>query len=343
MSTPATDVLVVGAGVSGLTTAICLAEAGLRVRVLAKDPLNCTTSAAAGASWGPYLLDDDRERAWSRQTLDMLTELAADEELTGVRMVEGLEASDEDMEIPAWARAVKGFQECPREQLPYGYVVGWRYRLPLVDMDTYLPYLEARLLATGGCRIEPGFVRRLSDVRDQASVVVNCTGLGARDLVQDPNVSPLRGQLVVVRNPGVDTFFQDQHEGEDMTYFLPHGDKVVLGGSALRGVTAAQPDRAIADAIVARCARVEPRLAQAERIADRVGFRPTREVTWTAPDGSVQVKAEVRVEREGSVVHNYGHGGSGLTLSWGCGPAVVELVQQAMADTNDPDERMTTV
>ncbi len=316
----------IGAGVSGLTTAICLAEAGYRVRVLSKDPSDCTTSAAAGASWGPYLLTTERERHWSRQTLAVLTRLAADQS-TGVRMVEGLEASDEAMAIPDWALGVDGFQ--PADDLPEGYVVGWRYRLPLVDMSVYLGYLLDRL-AQHGAEVRLDVVlRRLSDVGGEAAVVVNCTGLGARDLVPDHGVTPVRGQLVVVRNPGVDWFFQDQREGEDMTYFLPHGDKVVLGGSAIPNGTDARPDPAIAEGIVERCSRLVPGFRAAERLADRVGFRPTR--------------AQVRVERAGPVVHNYGHGGSGLTLSWGCAGAVVTLVGEILEGVGEPDEQTMTV
>ncbi len=312
MVNPAADVLVIGAGVSGLTTAIRLAEAGYRVRVLAKDPPDCTTSAAAGASWGPYLLNDEQEKQWSRHTLDVLTELAGDT-ATGVRLVEGLEASDEEMEIPDWARGVEGFR--PAGDLPEGYVVGWRYRLPLVDMQTYLGYLEERL-QDKQIEVQWGTtVRRLDDVSDQAGVVVNCTGMGARSLVPDDTVTPVRGQLVVVRNPGVDWFFQDQREGKDMTYFLPHGDKVVLGGSALPDATAIEADPVIANGIVERCSRIVPEFRTAERIDNRVGFRPTRE--------------KVCLQRNGNVVHNYGHGGSGLTMSWGCAEAVLALVSEA--------------
>lgn len=72
------DVLVIGAGVTGLTTAICLAEAGAPVRLVAADPPRQTTSVAAGALWGPHLVGmDDRIGRWSEVTLDRLTGLAS--------------------------------------------------------------------------------------------------------------------------------------------------------------------------------------------------------------------------------------------------------------------------
>ena len=44
------------------------------------------------------------------------------------------------------------------------------------------------------------------------------------------------------------------------------------------------------------------------------------------PSSQVVECSEVRVEREGHVVHCYGHGGAGVTLSWGCADEVVELL-----------------
>src|SRR5258705_9731868 len=121
-------------------------------------------------------------------------------------------------------------------------------------MPRYLAYLEGRLAAAGTV-VEIGAVAAFDEVAGLAPIIVNCTGLGARTLVPDPDLTPTRGQLVVVENPGVDWFFQDQAEGEDLTYFLPHGDHVVLGGSAIPRCDNEQFDPVIAEDIVARCAR----------------------------------------------------------------------------------------
>jgi D-amino-acid oxidase len=309
-ATAATDVVVIGAGVSGLTTAISLAEVGLRVRVLAEKPPARTTSALAGASWGPYLASEPRVVDWSEATRKEL-ELIAAQDASGVHLVPGMEAAPDPVEPPVWARGVPGFRMCETHELPSGYSTGWRYVIPLVDMPVYLSYLERRL-AERGCAVEHATVNDFTEVAGLAPVIVNCTGLAARDLVPDPEVSPTRGQLVVVRNPGVDYFFQDQVDGPDLTYFLPHGDHVVLGGKAVPGGGSTEPDPAVAVEIIERCVRIEPKLRGAEVIGHRVGWRPTR--------------PEVRVGRDGAIVHNYGHGGSGVTLSWGCAREVVDLV-----------------
>jgi D-amino-acid oxidase len=77
--------------------------------------------------------------------------------------------------------------------------------------------------------------------------VVNCTGIGARELVPDPEVEPIRGQLVAVRNPGVTEFFAEHTEElEEMTYLLPQGDVLLLGGSADKGQCDPEPDPEVA-------------------------------------------------------------------------------------------------
>jgi D-amino-acid oxidase len=302
------DILVIGAGVSGLTTAICLAEAGLRVKIWAAEPPEQTTSYAAGAMWGPYLVEPvDRVRVWSAQTLDVLRQLATDPQ-TGVRLIPGVEASRKPVDPPEWGSRLDGFRMCDASELPDAFTIGWRYTAPLIDMPTYLGYLARRLAAARGS-IEIHQVRSLDQPVGVAPIVLNCAGMGARDLVPDPDLSPIRGQLVVVENPGITEFFsEDTGPSPDLTHFYPQGNTLVLGGTAQPGDWSRKPNSESAEAIVARCAEVEPRLRNARILGHRVGLRPTRPC--------------VRVEGEQlddiHVIHNYGHGGAGVTLSWGC-------------------------
>jgi D-amino-acid oxidase len=141
-------------------------------------------------------------------------------------------------------------------------------------------------------------------------MVVNCAGIGARELVPDASVTPYRGQIVVVENPGITEFFVE--EESPPLYFFPHGATAILGGTAQPGDGNIDPDPAIAAAIVQRCARIEPRLSGARVLGHRVGLRPARPT--------------VRLELDGPIVHNYGHGGAGVTLSWGCARQVASLI-----------------
>src|SRR5258708_4151790 len=135
------EVLVIGAGVSGLTTAVQLAENGHQVSVIADRRLLETTSAVAGASWGPYMVTHPRVTQWSEETRRVFERLAKKHSSTGVRLVHGIEASISQVELPAWARQMPQFAECAADELPPGYTTGWRYTLPLLNMETYLGYL----------------------------------------------------------------------------------------------------------------------------------------------------------------------------------------------------------
>lgn len=313
----APDVLVIGAGVCGLSTAIALLEAGLSVTVYAADPPHRTTSAAAGALWGPHLVGaDDRIGAWAAETLRRFREFAADP-AAGISEIAGLVASAGEPESgpPAFTAGASLAASCGPGELPAGFASGWRYSAPTVDMPAYLDFLLADLLGMGG-HLELGpALRGLTEAaeRSAAPVIVNCAGIGARDLVPDAGLTPVRGQVVVAANPGLTGFFVGEREDSAVTYIFPHGPVVVLGGTQQYGEASLRPDPGTADQIMADCVAVEPRLAGATVIGHRVGLRP--------------VRAGVRLEAQAigggrHLVHNYGHGGAGVTLSWGCAVAV---------------------
>ncbi|HEX3589750.1 MAG TPA: FAD-dependent oxidoreductase [Pseudonocardiaceae bacterium] len=311
------DVVVVGAGVIGLTTALRLAESGLRVRVVTAKPPRATTSAVAGALWGkgPGVSEPaDRIAAWSDVTFTEFAALAGDAS-TGVHFTRGREVT-RDAVAPPVAEQARDVSACGPDELPDGFRSGHHLTVPTVYMPAYLDHLLGRLDAAGGT-VEAGTIRTRSDVT--APVAVNCAGVAARDLVPDDTVVPVRGQHVVVANPGIEEFFVEETDDPAWISFFPHGDRVVLGGVAERGRWDLTPDPATAAAIVARCAAVDARLADAPVLEHWVGLRPTR--------------PEVRIGEE-SVgrtrwVHNYGHGGMGVTLSWGCAAEVRDRVLSA--------------
>ncbi|HET7015798.1 MAG TPA: FAD-dependent oxidoreductase [Streptosporangiaceae bacterium] len=304
------SVIVVGAGVIGLTTAVVLAEAGFAVRVLAKQMPENTTSAAAGAMWGPYLVEPrDRVQAWASYSLRTFAGLAGTPG-TGVRLVTGIEASRSASALPPdFLAMLDNVGACGPGELPDGFVTGWRYTVPLIDMDMYLTYLRRRLEAAGGS-LKQQQVTDFGQVARLAPVVVNATGMGARELAGDDQLIPIRGQLVIVDNPGITDFFtEDTGLATDLLHLYPHGDSLVLGGVAEDGNWSLEPDENTARAIIGRCAVIDPRVANLPVRANKVGLRPTRPA--------------IRCERDLSVtgyrlLHIYGHGGAGVSLSWGC-------------------------
>lgn len=304
------SVIVVGAGVIGLTTAVVLAEAGFAVRVLAREMPENTTSAAAGAMWGPYLVEPrDRVQVWAAYSLRTFTGLAGTPG-TGVRLVTGIEASRRaSAPPPDFLAMLDDVGVCEPGELPDGFVTGWRYTVPLIDMDMYLSYLRRRLETAGGS-LQQQPVSDLGQVARLAPIVVNAAGMGARELAGDDQLTPVRGQLVIVDNPGITEFFtEDTGLSPELLHLYPHGDSLVLGGVAEDGNWSLEPDENTARAIIGRCAAVDPRVATLPVRAHRVGLRPTRPA--------------IRCERDLSetgyrLLHNYGHGGAGVSLSWGC-------------------------
>src|SRR5689334_8103922 len=149
MTSARPDVLTIGAGVSGLTTAVRLAEAGLRVRVRAQRRPEQTTSAAAGAIWDPIYANHPLVLSWSTRSYEVFRDMvhAGRPE---VRLVPGVEASRRRIPSPDWAQDLPGFRECAAAELPSGFASGWRYTAPIIDMPPYLAYLERRLVAAGG-------------------------------------------------------------------------------------------------------------------------------------------------------------------------------------------------
>jgi D-amino-acid oxidase len=312
------DVVVVGGGVIGLTTAVVLAERGHRVRLWTREPVERTTSAVAGALWWPYRIRPvGPARAWALRSLTVYEELAREPEVTGVRMVEGVLGETDLDEVAGWAAArLPGLRTATAEE--YSGAGLWA-RLPLVDMAAHLPWLRERLRAAGGI-VEERAVTALAEA--DAPVVVNCTGLGARTLVPDPWVRPVRGQLVVVENPGIRTWLVSTDADGEMAYFFPQPGRLVLGGTAEEDAWAPEPDPAVAEAIVRRCAALRPEIAGARVLEHRVGLRPARPAVrlerTALPDGRV-------------LVHNYGHGGAGVTVAWGCAEEAAGLAGASSA------------
>ncbi|WP_461152430.1 FAD-dependent oxidoreductase [Saccharopolyspora tripterygii] len=311
-------VLVIGAGVHGLTCGVVLAEAGRQVLIRTAERPRETTSAVAGAMWGPARLKPaDRVLYWATLSHAEFTALARDEN-SGVHLAPGRMAARFDLGdvVPPETKLVPDLRRCDEHELPDGFVWGCSATVPLIDMPRYLDHLLARFQAAGG-EIRLGPVQSLADAAAESATVVNCTGVGAHELVGDPGVHPVLGQHVVVRNPGIDEYFIELSEGGEFTSWMPHGDRVVLGGVSLEHDWRRTPRADLSAGIRRRVAALEPRLADAEVLEETVGLRPGRE----------SVRVEVERYEGARIIHDYGHAGSGVGLSWGCAYEVADLVE----------------
>ncbi|SNT66320.1 D-amino-acid oxidase [Asanoa hainanensis] len=294
------DVVVIGAGIIGLTSALALQEAGAEVAVVAADEPKDTVSAVAAAVWYPTRIDaDPRVLGWGGRTFEVFEREARDG-TPGVSMRPTRMIIRGEEHRPWWAPAVPDFTTAPGE---------WRFTVPAVEMVPYLANLLDRFRGNGGT-LTIRKVGRFEEI--EAARVVNATGLGARLITGDDGLYPIRGQVVVVDNPGLTTSIRDEHHPLGPVYIHPRSRDVVLGGTFEVGDDDRTIRPATADAIIERTTQVEPRLAGLKIRNQLVGLRPARH-------------GGPRVEAEGRIIHAYGHSGAGMTLCWGTAEEVARL------------------
>jgi D-amino-acid oxidase len=326
-------VAIIGAGVSGLTCGVVFAERGYRTAIFAKEVGQQTTSGAAAAVWFPYDAEPvEKVIPWALQTFDVLADLARVRG-SGVSMIELRQFSrTREIQIPDWAIPLGAQAVIPsspsvipsevachavaerRREESSEFSGGYAITVPLMDTTIYLDYLADRFVAADGSITTNTQLAKLEEVDRKFDLVINCAGIGARDLVQDVNLEPHRGQVAIV--PRIENLYcAIVCDDAPLMYAIPRTNDCVFGGTNdLSSDLAADP--ATTNQILAECSRVL-RIDKPNVLAERVGLRPFR-------------KSGVRLERDQLpdgriVIHNYGHGGSGFTLSWGCAREVVDL------------------
>jgi len=337
-------VAIVGAGVSGLTCGVVFAERGYRITIFAKEIGEQTTSGTAAALWFPYDVEPaNKVIPWALETFRTLINLAHIAE-SGVSMIELRQFSrTEGIQIPDWAiplgvrRLSSSVMSSEIENGATGEAATWAERteaertgseriksrefasgfsitVPLMDTTIFLDYLANRFLKADGQITENVCFERLEDVDPKFDLVINCAGIGARELVHDADLEPHRGQVAIV--PRIkDLPYAVVCDDAPLMYAIPRRNDCVFGGTNELSDNLGA-DSAMTTRIVAECSRAL-KIKKPNVLAERVGLRPFR-------------KSGVRVEparlRDGrTCLHNYGHGGSGFTLSWGCAENIFRL------------------
>jgi D-amino-acid oxidase len=313
---------IIGAGVSGLTCGVVFAEGGWNVTIFADETGQQTTSGAAAAVWFPY----DAEPAnkiipWSLITYERLRELALDSR-SGVSMLELRQfARAGDLPIPDWAKNL-GARRLPPQvgaidpiARASGFTSGFALTVPLIDTTIYLDYLADRFRNAGGT-IQSAHINKVDEIPRDFDLIVNCAGIGARSLVHDLELEPHRGQVAIV--PKLDLAQAIVCDGPPLMYAIPRARDCVFGGTNSISENR-EPSSADTIAILSECSRVLGIEAPPVNVV-KVGLRPFR-------------KSGVRLEpeklRDGrTVIHNYGHGGAGFTLSWACAEEVWTLASR---------------
>ncbi|XP_049754826.1 D-aspartate oxidase [Elephas maximus indicus] len=323
------QIAVVGAGVIGLSTALCISKLVPRssITVISDKFTPDTTSDVAAGILIPHAYADTpihKQKQWFRETFDHLLAIAnsAEAKDAGVLLVSGWQIFQNlpTEEAPFWADVVLGFRKMTEAELKKfpQHVFGQGFTTLKCEGPAYLPWLEKRVKGSGGLILK----RRIEDLWElhpSFDIVVNCSGLGSRELAGDSKILPVRGQVLKVQAPWVKHFIRD---GSGLTYIYPGATNVTLGGTKQKGDWNLSPDPEISRDILSRCCALEPSLHGAYHIEEKVGLRPFR------PAVRLQKELLVQDGRKLPVVHHYGHGSGGISVHWGMALEASKLVSE---------------
>ena len=307
------QIAIIGAGISGLSTAYTLVNAGYSVQIFANAFSPNLVSNKAAAFWFPYhVRNDKRGIGWCQKSYTYFQNLA-ENPATGISMqklIKALRDGIEETEI-SWLdfMPANAYKRLGAEDLPNGYVKGYEAIVPLIETQIFLPYLEQQLKEKGVIFTEQQ-IDNLNDFANGFDIVINCTALGARVLCNDEQVIPVRGQVALLQPIQQQTIFLDN---ELPTYIVPRKDAIIIGGTYEEGIEHATTETSTIERLLQNAYSIFPDLQQQKVLGDWAGLRPFR--------------ADIRLEKEGNIIHNYGHGGSGYTLSFGCAEEVLQIVQ----------------
>jgi glycine/D-amino acid oxidase-like deaminating enzyme len=251
LATPHRDAAILGCGVIGLTTARILQDRGFTVTMYARELPPDTTSNIAGAMWGPISVVDaalrtpefDRQYVQvSRYAFRYFQTLASPKYGVWWRERYTLSAT-----APAPGRGINALLAdllppdvtVPAGEHPFAPMHVTRALTMHIEPSIFLPAILLDVRAGGG-RVVIRECRDMGDVRALPHpVVVNCTGLGARALCGDNDMTPIKGQLTVLApQPEVDYIVLAPNN----LYMMPRQDGIVLGGTSERGEWSLEPN-----------------------------------------------------------------------------------------------------
>jgi D-amino-acid oxidase len=246
--TPNQAVAVLGSGVMGLTTATLLAQLNLRVTMYAKAFPPDTTSNVAGGQWAPSLVEHSDTQQFDRILRRSFATHSS-------KLGQGYGVSTRLNYTP---QRSPNFDVVPRDviaqpkffnHLPFKHLTssGYAYATLLVEPPIFLARLQRDLAAAGVQFVQKEFLHASEVSGLEENIVINCTGLGARDLWQDRLVNPVKGQLVRLPPQPQLQYLYSGHG-----YLFPRQDSVIVGGSEETQFTDDKPDIGMCRIILAR-------------------------------------------------------------------------------------------
>ncbi|XP_075224383.1 D-amino acid oxidase 1 isoform X2 [Lycorma delicatula] len=321
---------IAGAGIVGLTSALELQNIlpSADITVIANEFNQDTTSDGAaglfrpGTSFcGPSI---DITRKWIEDAYRHYSDLIP--ERCGIKEVGGYifsSISQSNVQNHYLEKLVPVYRPATRSELklcPGDWKYGAYFSTLLIECRQFLPWAVSRFKKGGG-KVEKGNISSFDDLFQTYDVVFNCTGLGAKLLCNDYKLVPIRGQVLKVSAPWLNNFFY----GDFDTYIIPGFNGVAtLGGCRQFDSFSTDINHYDRAAILERCHSLVPRLKNAPITREWVGLRPHRD----------PVRVEIEVKGKNKIVHNYGHGGYGVTAAAGTSKHAVRLLIQSLSSSS---------
>ncbi|KAB0791982.1 hypothetical protein PPYR_08685 [Photinus pyralis] len=325
------NIAILGGGVIGLTTAAVLQDrlsSTANITVYADRLSPNTTGDVSAGLWTLFLIQDpdlDKILAWGRRTYEWVLQLwkaghagEAGIALQPVKLLlnDGTQSKNASVVFGECPMAKVQVEEV-NKALQVEFQAGVNYVTFTCQMTKYLPFLQRRFVQEGGKIV----VRRVDSLNQlgEYDAIVNCSGMDASSLVGDDQMSPIRGQVIKVEAP-----WQFSTVLAGGSYVIVNEESTVLGGTAQIGDYGQDVRSSDSEKILRNCTKLVPSLKNTKVIAHMAGLRP----------GRTRVRLETEIKeiagRRLPVIHNYGHGGSGVTLSYGCALSTLQLVKEAL-------------
>lgn len=305
-------VTVIGCGIVGLTTAIKLQDKGFKVTIVATERYHKTLSSKVGAIWFPFEIKPKIKAnqwaalAYHAYQLDV-------KEGNGVSFIPFITAYNEQSNTDWTYQLPKGtVRKALIEELPKGMKTAHISIVPLAEPQLYLPYLFDRFIENRGTFKEEE-ITSLQDASSLNPLVVNCTGLGAKKLCSDDDLQPMRGQILRCKKMDIPSCADSTTKGA-LSYVINRSEDCIIGGTDYENDWNTNIEQSDTHLITHRLIAGGLTLKAPEIIEQIVGLRPKR--------------SEVRFEFDDqfpNIFHNYGHGGAGFTVAWGCAIELAEI------------------
>lgn len=313
-------ILVVGAGVSGLTVAKKLLQDGHSISILSCEAEGQLPSGSANAyaMWVPVRVDSDpRIEAWTDQSLAEFRQLAADPSYgICLRSIFQLKC---DEALPWYASKLDSFRLARPDEISELYSCAHVIeQAPVIDPLVYLSKLQQEVLGLGAS-FQTVRLQGLGEVPGSYDLVVNCSSLGSRQLAADSTLFAQRMQVLKIKPNGFQHVVIDDEGPNKRACIVPHRDYIKLGAVFDLDAESLEVDDSLTEDILQRCKNMVPgfKAERSDILSVHRALRPERPL----PRVEISALADGR-----PLIHNYGHDGMGYILSCGIAASINEWV-----------------